>query len=92
MAYGSAKSRGLAWTINQAEYENLITRPCYYCEGVFRKSVAGIGLDRIDNSAGYEIDNVLPCCTDCNRMRGDHLTVNETQLLVKTLKFLRGLE
>lgn len=29
------------------------------------------GIDRIDNTKGYLIDNVVPCCFDCNRMKTD---------------------
>lgn len=28
------------------------------------------GLDRIDPSKGHTSDNVVPCCWDCNRMKG----------------------
>ena len=28
------------------------------------------GLDRVDNSRGYQADNVVPCCADCNYMKG----------------------
>jgi len=27
------------------------------------------GLDRIDNTKGYVIDNVVPCCGHCNLMK-----------------------
>jgi len=27
------------------------------------------GLDRADNSKGYELDNVVPCCGRCNRAK-----------------------
>lgn len=28
------------------------------------------GLDRVDSSKGHTPDNVVPCCWDCNRMKG----------------------
>jgi hypothetical protein len=28
------------------------------------------GVDRIDNSRGYLLDNCVPCCWDCNQMKG----------------------
>lgn len=34
--------------------------------GVFEKYN---GLDRVDNSKGYTIDNVVPCCATCNRAK-----------------------
>lgn len=29
------------------------------------------GIDRIDNSKGYILDNCVPCCKDCNRTKTD---------------------
>jgi len=29
------------------------------------------GVDRIDGAKGYTIDNVVPCCTFCNRSKSD---------------------
>jgi len=29
------------------------------------------GIDRIDNSTGYTLDNCVPCCTDCNFLKRD---------------------
>ncbi len=34
------------------------------------------GLDRIDNSKGHTDDNVVPCCTRCNKAKMD-MTLNE---------------
>jgi 5-methylcytosine-specific restriction endonuclease McrA len=28
------------------------------------------GLDRIDNNKGHTLDNVVPCCWECNKLRG----------------------
>lgn len=30
------------------------------------------GVDRIDSSKGYEIDNCVPCCGECNTMKMDY--------------------
>lgn len=32
------------------------------------------GIDRVDNTKGYTRDNVVPCCTQCNRAKRDHST------------------
>lgn len=34
------------------------------------------GLDRIDSSFGHTIDNILPCCIKCNRMKMDRTLEN----------------
>lgn len=47
-----------------------------------------MGLDRLDNSKGYEITNIVSCCTTCNYLRGDLLSPEETIVAVQAiLKF-----
>lgn len=47
---------------------------CYSC-GIKQDSLLMIlGLDRIDNSKGHEEDNVLPCCSICNKTRLSNFT------------------
>ena len=29
------------------------------------------GIDRIDSSKGYSLDNCVPCCPLCNRLKSD---------------------
>lgn len=63
-----AQERGLTWEIDEAQYRSVIGDGiCHWCNG--RISGNGIGLDRIDNSIGYRIDNVVPCCVPCNMER-----------------------
>lgn len=50
---------------------------CYSCDIKQNESLSVLGLDRIDNLKGHLKDNVLPCCTKCNRTRGDRFTVEE---------------
>jgi hypothetical protein len=66
---------GLEWNLDRDTYENLIKQECYSCQ--FLIESGGRGLDRIDNSKGYSIDNVLPCCYVCNCARNDNFTVEE---------------
>lgn len=37
-------------------------------------SAAMHGVDRIDSSKGYEVDNIVPCCYVCNGMKSDRTT------------------
>jgi 5-methylcytosine-specific restriction endonuclease McrA len=51
------------------------------------KSNGGIhynGLDRVDNTKGYTIDNVVPCCKHCNSAKGK-LTVDEFKSWVERI-------
>jgi hypothetical protein len=64
------------WTISFEEYAATITRNCYYCNTSLTGET-GSGLDRIDNSKGYTPGNVNPCCSSCNRIRGDSMSAEE---------------
>lgn len=61
--------------------ENIFGKSCTYC-GI---KDAPIGCDRIDNSRGHTMDNVVPCCTECNLLRGDRFTPEEMQIIGKAV-------
>ena len=78
-----AKIKKLEFNITKEEFKKLIFSNCEYC-GIepsgFRldriKSKKEInnaaysnGLDRLDSSGGYILDNVVPCCEDCNKAK-----------------------
>lgn len=67
------------FNLSLAFFEKIITQRCSYCgiapcrvkkrnENVFYYN----GIDRIDSSKGYVIDNVVPCCTICNVAKNDY--------------------
>lgn len=75
-----AKNRGYDFELTKEQFEEVITKPCIYCgeekrvhyhkqysNGAFEYT----GLDRYDNSKGYTIDNVVSCCSICNRMKSN---------------------
>src|SRR6266478_4605910 len=74
-AIALAKQRSYEWTIPEDSYKSLIIKPCYYHNGSL--SDTGIGLDRLDNSRGYHVGNVVPCCGVCNFVRGNKFTPAE---------------
>lgn len=43
-------------------------------------------LDRKDNNLAYAIDNVVPCCWECNRLKSDRFSYKEFMLLSPILK------
>ena len=78
----------LPFEISKRLFRKLIQQNCVYC-GREPSSVRGStefnryngtflynGLDRVDNSKGYTIDNVVSCCSKCNRAKGT-MTVDE---------------
>ena len=56
------------------EFEEITFKPCFYC-GEYSGEYLGYkysGVDRIDSTVGYTFDNVVPCCTMCNKMKLDY--------------------
>lgn len=77
---GNAKRRGINFTLTKKDCIILFESNCYYCgvepTSVYkRKKAYGCykynGIDRIDNSKGYEIKNVVSCCSTCNYAKSD---------------------
>lgn len=62
-------------------YRYILSCGCIFCESYIMDD-SGIGLDRIDNSKSYFLDNVLPCCGTCNKARG-------TMTLVEFIRWIR---
>jgi hypothetical protein len=62
----SAKDRNKPFDLTFEEFIQFWQVPCYYCGSAMK----GIGLDRVDNTKGYLLDNVVPCCRLCNTIKG----------------------
>lgn len=60
-----AKQRGLIFSLTKEQFESFWQKPCYYCGG----EINTIGLDRIDSSKNYTLNNIVPCCEKCNKMK-----------------------
>lgn len=80
--HNRAKHCGISFTLTLAQFQEIIKLDCYYC-GAKPRAYHGTdqrdysephirnGLDRFDNSKGYSIDNVKPCCFRCNMAKSD---------------------
>jgi hypothetical protein len=77
-----AKRRNLVWNITFEQYLPLINSLCFYCGG--KLSETSCGLDRIDNTIGYEYNNVVPCCRICNVMK-NNLTKDQFMMKIKDI-------
>ncbi len=87
-----AKRRKINWDLSFEIYIDICNKPCFYCNNkVGEPVVNGLGLDRIDNSLGYTKDNILPCCGICNNIRGETLSVLETQEVIKLICKMRNI-
>jgi len=61
--------------------DNILFKHCIYC-GTDNQ----IGCDRIDNTKGHTINNVVPCCYSCNVARGDRFSHEETFIIGDAIK------
>jgi len=88
-----AESRNLSFLLSPSEHSTLVKKPCYYCgvDASFRKGIyknlfkyprKAHGVDRIDNSKGYILENCVPCCSICNKAKRT-MTVEEFRAWVK---------
>lgn len=70
-----AKKRGHIFNLSREEFTNLVlSNKCFYCGCTpFQESYGTLvlGIDRIDNNIGYYQFNCVPCCKDCNFLKGD---------------------
>ena len=74
-----ANAQNVAFELSEDEFRQLISSDCFYCgsapSNVFKnKSGNGDliynGIDRLDPTKGFVIDNVVPACADCNCAKG----------------------
>ncbi len=79
-----AKRRNFVTTMTFEEYENLIKLPCYLCGEPVVSEHGGHGIDRVDNSIGYTLNNCRSCCGACNIMKGD-LSMNDFITRIKKI-------
>lgn len=76
----SAKRKNIDFDLIKEEFRSLTQNNCFYCNsepsnikkaqksnGEYRYN----GLDRIDNSRGYTMDNIVSCCENCNKAKRD---------------------
>lgn len=99
-----ARRRGYSFELSYEQFLDIVFKDCYYCgskpsnnininnnESLKDSNIFYSGIDRVDNTKGYEVDNVVPCCINCNiakrsmskesfiewgKKLGNHLTSN----------------
>jgi hypothetical protein len=88
-----ARKLGLDFTLTDDEFRFFTSQNCFYCgvEPKQREKIRGgfgeyiyNGLDRVDNIQGYTLDNIVPCCGVCNRMKYT-MSFEEFISVVKTI-------
>lgn len=74
------------------EFYSISQKDCFYCSDkpnnvIKRKNkiFKYNGIDRLDNSKGHIIDNIVPCCKYCNFAKSD-LSIEEFENWIKRIK------
>ena len=78
-----ATTRSILFKLSFRQFKKIRVGPCHYCEG--HLPAAGGGLDRKNSLLGYSIQNCVPCCGDCNRIRNKDLVSYEEMIGVARL-------
>ncbi len=73
-----AEKRNLKFLLTRKQFKELTQQPCFYCgskphtvmsdKGRNGKYIYN-GIDRVDNSKGYTINNCVACCRKCNEWK-----------------------
>lgn len=71
----AATRRGHALGLSVHDLELLTSGVCHYCSQSL--TLCGSNLDRVNNSLGYSLANVVPCCRECNQAKGSYWTYQE---------------
>jgi hypothetical protein len=85
-----ANRRKKKWDLTFRQYEELIKDRCYYCGNSIEKE-KGVGLDRLDNDKGYQVENVVACCGCCNTSRNRNFTPDEWKVAMDAVSEFRKL-
>lgn len=73
-----ASTKDMQFSLTVEDFELMTSKPCHYCgkEPAQVRKIKGVqgeyvynGIDRINNSKGYEHGNCVPCCGICNSMK-----------------------
>lgn len=69
----SAKKRNKEWLLTDEQFDSLVLGDCFYCGAepnrlieTCNNSMLLNGIDRNDNSRGYDAENCVTACKDCN--------------------------
>ena len=62
-----ARDKNLEFEISQENFDKLVKEPCYYCDVIQERGFNGV--DRLDSTVGYTMDNCVSCCKTCNYMK-----------------------
>lgn len=94
----NAMGRGFTFELSKDVFKKLTKGNCYYCNkipsqvfnnsGQCKSQYVYNGIDRLDNSIGYVLDNCVSCCKQCNSMKSNYSYeefVTKCKIIVETI-------
>lgn len=78
----TAKKRGIIFELSYEDFLKFFDQNCHYC-GDKIVDYGGVGIDRVDNTKGYTLDNVVPCCRPCNVAKLDYTAEEYVERCIK---------
>jgi hypothetical protein len=69
----NARAKNITFELTETQVTTAMTKPCHYCGSTASPLN---GMDRVNNSIGYTVSNVVPCCSTCNYAKR-HLSVDQ---------------
>ena len=81
----NAKTAHREFKLTLEQFEEFWNKNCHYCGD----KIVGVGIDRVNSSIGYILENLVPCCFSCNRMKSD---IETDRFLEQCLKIVSNLE
>ncbi len=67
----SEQVRNIKFYLTPEQYQLLLNKECYLC-GICPMNQHRNGIDRIDNTGDYTIENCRSCCGHCNMMKREY--------------------
>ena len=64
----NAIRRNIDFQLTKEEFYAITSQPCHYCGDLHNYN----GVDRIESNKGYYVNNCVPCCEYCNKMKLDY--------------------
>lgn len=86
------KRKNVYWELSIEQFHKLTSQACKYCGKPplqVSRSYTYNGIDRLNPKQGYIPDNCVPCCKECNWIKGDRLTPDEMMVVGEALSTYR---
>lgn len=89
----SARERNIVWNLSKEQVKELTSEKCFYCNREpsqistgksYKGQYVYNGIDRVDNTKGYIIENCVPCCKWCNFSKNT-MSQNDFKIMIENI-------